>query len=79
MSSCPLASPWMRFVAALANATQRPSAEIEASRLFPSPNVPRLLTLAHWIVEETASNTKTSTDSLVSPGTRLVTRLSNAM
>jgi hypothetical protein len=49
MSSNPLVSPEIRSEASLANATNRPSAEIEGRRLTPFPCVPDESTLARSV------------------------------
>ncbi len=78
MSSYPFVSPAMRFEAALPNATNRPSAEIEAPRLLPFPCAPAESTLTRSVVPVWRSRTKTSCAPFVSPGTRLVAPLANA-
>src|SRR6266550_2456689 len=71
-SSNPLVSPGTRFVAPEVNATKRPSALTDGSRLKPSACLPLLLTLTRSVLPLARSRTKTSIAALVSPPTRLV-------
>src|SRR6266516_4102455 len=70
-SSNPFVSPGTRFVAREVNATKRPSALTDGSRLKPSACLPLLLTLTRSVSPLARSRTKTSIAALVSPPTRL--------
>jgi hypothetical protein len=54
------------------NATKRPSALMEGTQVLPFPCSPALLTLTRSVKPVCLSRTKTSPESFVSPGTRLV-------
>src|SRR6266536_2652886 len=67
----PFVSPGTRFVAPEVNATKRPSALTDGSRLKPSACLPLLRTLTRSVSPLARSRTKTSIAALVSPPTRL--------
>ena len=75
MSVNAFVSTGMRLVASLAKATQRPSAEMDAKELEPSPSLPSEATLTRSVVPFCRSRTKMSMVSFPSPGTRLVASL----
>src|SRR6188768_2030023 len=83
MSLWKFVSPTTRFVAQLANATYRPSAEIAGDWATLFGSAPPELTLTRVVVPRIRSRTKTSSPSpglpeFVSPGTRLLARLVKA-
>src|SRR6478609_10520582 len=78
MSCCPLVSPASRLVASDANATHRPSSEMDGKELGPSPCAPLSATLMRATCFVRLSRTNTSVVPLVSPGTRLLASEWNA-
>jgi hypothetical protein len=72
-------SPATRSSAKLEKHTKRPSEEIDAASLPPSPSPPDESTLTRTVLPAATSRTKTSLHPLVSPATRFVASLSNAI
>src|SRR6185436_19592667 len=78
MSGFAFVSPTTRFVAQPVNATNRPSAEIEDSRLKEFPSAPLESTLTRSVVPLSRSCTKLSEFAFVSLATRFVEELTKA-
>src|SRR5438270_261408 len=71
-SPAPFGSPATRLLALDRNATNRPSAEIDAAKLSPLACAPWELTLTRLVLPVLRSRTKTSPTPFVSPPTRLL-------
>ncbi len=77
-SECPVRSAGARLLASEANATNRPSAEIEGCTPSLVASTSAELTDTRSVVPSTRSLTNTSWRPLVSPGTRFVALDTNA-